>query len=192
MHHRSCSKEEMKGDSSSSVNEAEVEGEKNKKKKELYFLRTTDHDDGFGSSDDDDSDDRKRSKSAKSARGKEGPKFAGGKETPDSSHQALNSSLKFQSEEQSPRTSFISQLETLKMAPSSVLHPRPDLLVWQHGLSEIPFKELKAATDGFNSSPVTEGGCFLGSGSFGDVYLGHLKWKDIPSLVAVKKFKPVQ
>ena len=205
MQHQSCSKEDMKGDASSDTtsghvtgHEAKLEREKDKQIEELH-VEAPDHDDSSGSSGN--SDDRKRSKSAKSARGKEGPKFAGGKEgpkfaggreNPDSSHQALSSFSKKKAAEQSPRTSFISQLETPKMAPSSVLHPRPDLLVWQHGLSEISFKKLKAATDGFNSSPVTEGGCFLGSGSFGDVYLGHLEWKDIPSLVAVKKFKPVQ
>ena len=56
-------------------------------------------------------------------------------------------------------------------------------------LLEIPFEELQAATDGFNSFPVTKKGCFLGSGRFGDVYRGRLQWKDKP--VAVKKFKPV-
>ena len=66
-----------------------------------------------------------------------------------------------------------------------------DSLVWRQSLVEIPFEQLKAATDGFNSSPVTKKGCFLGSGSFGDVYLGHLQQGDKLNLVAVKKLKPV-
>ena len=53
---------------------------------------------------------------------------------------------------------------------------------------EIPFEELNAATDGFNSSSVTKRGCLIGSGSFGDVYLGRLRNN---VFVAVKKFKPV-
>ena len=191
--HQSGSKEEMKGEASSvsaschgTGDNEEVEGGKDVKNEELP-LRTTaapgapDH--GSGSSDV--SNDKKPSKSAKSA------KSARGKENPDSSHQALNSSSEKKAAGQSPRTSFISQSETRKMAPSSVLRVHQDLLVWPHGLSEIPFKELEEATNGFNSSPVTEGGCFLGSGSFGDVYLGHLQRGNKPFLVAVKKLKPV-
>ncbi|XP_065826468.1 uncharacterized protein [Oscarella lobularis] len=83
--------------------------------------------------------------------------------------------------------SFSSQSKTHGISLSSVLLEYQDLLVWPQ---EIPFEELKAATDGFNTCPVNKKGCLLGSGSFGDVYLGHLQRRNIPFLVAVKKFKP--
>ncbi|XP_065837909.1 uncharacterized protein [Oscarella lobularis] len=89
------------------------------------------------------------------------------------------------------RDSFSSQSKTHGIALSSILRGvDQDSLVWPHELIEIPFEQLKAATDDFNSSSVAMNGRFLGSGSFGDVYLGHLRWKDKPFLVAVKKFKP--
>ncbi|XP_065837719.1 uncharacterized protein [Oscarella lobularis] len=139
--------------------------------------------DHHDSDESDDSDDRDKKRH----------KPAGGKKGPKNSHQSSTDTLKSNSAEESRilRSSFSSQTETRGIALSSILHNvDQDSLVWPHELLEIPFKQLKAATGGFNSSPVSEKGCLLGSGSFGDVYLGRLQWKDKPTLVAVKKFKP--
>ena len=132
-----------------------------------------DHDNGSDDSDDDEDKNKRPSKAA------------GGKGDSKNANDASERSRYF-------RDSFSSQSKTHGIALSSILHDvDQDSLVWPHELIEIPFDQLKAVTDGFNSSSVTEKGCLLGSGSFGDVYLGHLQWKDKPFLVAVKKFKPV-
>ena len=125
--------------------------------------------------DDSDDDDDKNKRPSKAAGGKEDSKNA---------NDASERSCFF-------RESFSSQSKTHGISLSSVLQVDQGSLVWSHELLEIPFEQLKEATDGFNSSSVAKNGCLLGSGSFGDVYLGHLQWKNKPFLVAVKKFKPV-
>ena len=140
-----------------------------------------DHHDSDDDSDDKDDKDNKRHKPA------------GGKKGPKNSHQSSTDTPKSNSGEKSRilRSSFSSQTETRGIALASILHADQNSLVWPHEFLEMPFEQLKAATNGFNSSLVTEGGCLLGSGSFGDVYLGLLSLRDKPCLVAVKKFKPV-
>jgi len=41
------------------------------------------------------------------------------------------------------------------------------------------FRELSAATNGFDKLPVKLGGCKLGEGGFGPVFQGELKFTDV-------------
>ena len=140
-----------------------------------------DHNDSDSDDDDDDDDDSDNNDItvSKSVCGKEDPK----------SNQSLGGSS---SEQCHLRSSFLSPsrpenrlivLSTFPQTPTDL--PRE--------LVELPFEQLKKGTNEFNSSPVTENGRFLGSGSFGNVYLGYVQLADtdMPSSVAVKKLKPV-
>lgn len=41
-------------------------------------------------------------------------------------------------------------------------------------IPHISYQTLKDTTTNFNNTPIGEGGCKLGAGAFGDVYLGFL------------------
>ena len=117
-------------------------------------------------------------------------KSVSGKEDPTSDQSSNNASRGSSEKRCHLRSSFLSssRLETRSIVLSTFSRTSTD-----GPLVELPFEQLKKGTDEFNSSPVTENGRLLGSGSFGNVYLGYVQWAetDMPSSVAVKKLKPV-
>ena len=61
----------------------------------------------------------------------------------------------------------------------------------QNCITITKFETLARATDDFDGISMQHGGCRLGSGSFGDVFLGRLSVNGMERDVAIKRFKPV-
>ena len=47
------------------------------------------------------------------------------------------------------------------------------------GCLNFDYEELRKATNGFDNTPVSVGGCKLGEGGFGPVFRGRLKYTEV-------------